>query len=348
MKKHTVCTIFTIFAFCLFFVSGCNGRNVGTEQDAGTDAQVSERVIEYTVRYPETGYIEIGSQNIQLVEVTMKNLHPSETAMVSGLFFQMRQTPWWNIQNLQLLQGGAVSEHVLFTNDSGSLNMLVDFISEPAIAPGQSATLYLRGDVWEGVCTYVGPRFLQVEADILGGTTDMPFELRASSMNQEVVERLVVGDWLYLVNPAEQVPDGYVPAGSANVPVLKFVLQSGTPSTVEGFQIEVSYHPDMKDYISNLRLLNEDGIVISTGAFEQGDCPEPGRCFARFDDAFDLETCAGDIFTIALTLEQNALSGTLRVNLFGITFDAVNRSSQDPLHIPSYNIIGSFLQVMSF
>lgn len=347
MKKQ-ICLALGFVTFVSLIALGCNGRNVGTDTDAGIDAQVSEHVIEYTVQYEETGDIGIGTTNVQLVKVTLKNLHPEETAMVSGLAFQMRETPWWNVRNLQLLQGGALLNNVIFSEISGSLNMLVDFIVEPAIEPGQSVTFFLRGDVWEGVCTIVDQRFLPDDSDVLGGTTNLPFELRASSQSEEVVERLVVGDWLALSNPADQVPDQYIPAGSANVPVLKFVLQSGVPASVDSFQIEVNYHPDMQNYLSHPVIINDDGIVIATGNFQLADCPEPGRCLVSFDDTFNLETCAGDIFTVALTLDQNAPSGTLRVNLFGITFDAVNRASQTPLHIPSNNITGSFLQVVGF
>ena len=347
-------------AALVIFAGGCDncGRSIGNQPDAAIpDAQVepdaeTRREIEYTVYYLSAADINVGDTSVHLIKVRMKN-RSNETAMVDTTAFAMHHFPWFDLANIKLTRSGTHVQAENF-NSPGSLDMLIDLMPDYGLEPGVTVSFELQGDVTDGLCRSIDARFDDEKTDIFGETTDLPFLLYPSPESEEVVERKVVGFGYRLESDPNDVPEAFIPAGSANIPALTWTILSNHDSTMERFQLEISYTSDASAFLNSFRVwrktANDEWLVVALGYIDPDNCTETSCTLAIvvFRDSFEVEgDCYLNEYKATLDIDRQAPNNSrFQVLLYGTSIEAYD-TNQNPIPPPQNTIYGNFQTVIS-
>lgn len=337
------------FALAIFviFAAGCDqcDRGVGVKSDASVqddgssqadgsqDAALPERIIEFEISYPDTENIDVGTIDATLIEIKMKNVS-SETAMVQDLFLGMYHSPWWNIQNLTLLADGQ-PRNIITDVPNGSLYLSIHLPANESIEPGQEVTFLVLGDVLDGVCTEVDIRFMEEDANIMGGNTDIPFQL-VQIGSTDVLERSIVGNRLNLIHAGSMPPMQDVQQGTADHISLEFYLVSGVPARIQDLDLQIEFPSDPEQHFTNITLYraNGTGWTVLGGPANPipADC-QPDLCTYNMPNDFNIGQCSDDLFRVTVEVAPGApVDFGFRVRVPG---ESVVGVDQQQLLIPS-------------
>lgn len=349
-------------ATLVIFTGGCDncGRGIGSKPDAAVQPDVAvtpdaaaDREIEYTV-ISYTGDINVGDTEVDLLKVRMEN-HSDETAMIDVAAFTMWHFPWMDIANAKLLVSGVTIE-TENDNSVASLTLNMDLISDYALEPGAVVNFILRGDIVDGICGSLDARFDDEYTFVFGAASDLPFTLYPSPQSDDVFERDVTGLGYNFRGPIQLPPeDVYVPAGSANVTVLEFTLQSNFDSEIRAFELEVFYTIDTWAYLHNVRLMQKhangewyvaaDSIDLNPSNCQDASCV---TAVVEFYDTFGVEgNCTINEYMITMDIDIDAPPNIpFRVSLHGDSIEAYD-TSQNPISSPGNTVQGSFMHVVA-
>jgi hypothetical protein len=341
----------TIASFTLtMLLIGCGGRTIGgnnTQPDGGIDAGDAERIVRYTVSYNSTADINIGDTGVSMIRVKFENLS-NEPAAIDRIGFQMMGFPWMNIVNETLYQAGAPVNTTIVTAP-GSLYLQQDLLSDYILGPGAQVEFELRGDIIDGICMALDAEFDPENSLILGPVNDLIFELTPSPESEDVVDRDVISRNFLLEGRQDLVPEAYVPAGSANVPLIAFKLHSTYPFSIDYFEAIVTYSVDTRNLLHNFRLMHKDSndewFVIALGYINPDTC-ENVSCTVEFNDTFYTEgECYPNEYRITADIDQNAPALPIYLNIPGASIEAYDENSQ-PIPPPNYTASGAPQHVM--